>query len=60
MAKLDYSDDMPLSSDKMADVEAALIALGYAKKEITKVLAKLDPTLDEGVLVKQALQKMIK
>ncbi|MBQ9124189.1 MAG: Holliday junction branch migration protein RuvA [Acholeplasmatales bacterium] len=58
--KLDFSDDMPLSSDKMADVEAALIALGYAKKEITKVLAKLDPTLDEGVLVKQALQKMIK
>ena len=40
--------------------DEALIALGYAKKEITKVLEKIDTSLDEGALIKKALQMMIK
>lgn len=47
-------------SSKLEDVEMALIALGYNKKEVTKVLSKLDPTLDEGVLVKEALRSFSK
>ena len=58
--KLSFDNDFIPSNSKMDDVEAALIALGYNKKEISKVLSKLDPSLDEGVLVKMALQKMIK
>ncbi len=41
-------------------MEQALLALGYNKKEITKVLPKLDQTLDEGALVKQALKTLVK
>lgn len=58
--KLSFDENVIAKSSKMDDVEGALLALGYNKKEITKVLAKLDPSLDEGVLVKMALQKMIK
>lgn len=59
--KLVFSDDdfVPKNS-KLEDVEAALIALGYSKKEVTKVLSKLDTSLDEGALVKLALQKMVR
>ncbi|MBQ3253594.1 MAG: hypothetical protein IJA65_03470, partial [Acholeplasmatales bacterium] len=34
--------------------------LGYNKKEISKVISKLDTSLDEGQLVKAALKLMIK
>jgi len=47
-------------NSKLEDVEEALIALGYGKKEISKVLSKLDASLDEGALVKLALQQMVK
>lgn len=60
--KLVFNDDdnyAPKDS-KLEDVEAALIALGYSKKEVTKVLSKLDTSLDEGALVKLALQKMVR
>lgn len=60
--KLVFNDDedyLPKNS-KLEDVEGALIALGYSKKEVSKVLSKLDTSLDEGALVKLALQKMVR
>lgn len=58
--KLTFDSNYIPSDSKMEDVEAALIALGYAKKEVAKVISKLDMSLDEGQLVKLALQQMIK
>ena len=37
-----------------------LVALGYAKKDISKVVKKLDLSLDEAALVKQALLLLMK
>ena len=42
------------------DVEDALVALGYNKKELQKILAKLDSSKDEGELVKDALKLLVK
>ncbi len=54
--KLDFNENeesiVPRTS-KMDDVE-------HNKKEISKVLGKLDVTLDEGKLIKLALQQMVK
>lgn len=58
--KLSDSVDNYMPSSKLDDVEGALLALGYSKKEISKVISKLDLSLDEGELVKLALQQMIK
>ena len=58
--KLSDSADTLMPSSKLDDVEGALLALGYSKKEISKVISKLDLSLDEGTLVKLALQQMIK
>ncbi|HIT43957.1 TPA: Holliday junction branch migration protein RuvA [Candidatus Avacholeplasma faecigallinarum] len=58
--KLSFTDELLVPNSKLDDVEGALLALGYNKKEISKVLAKLDASLDEATLVKQALQQMIK
>lgn len=58
--KLNFDEEVVTSNSKLADVEAALMALGYNKKEISKVLGKLDANLEVGVLIKQALQKMVK
>lgn len=56
----DSIDNQSVHSSKLDDVEDALIALGYSKKEITKVIAKLDGTKDEGDLVKEALKLITK
>ena len=48
------------SNSKLDDVEDALIALGYSKKEISKVITKLDANMDEGELIKEALKKLVK
>lgn len=55
----DEADEIK-TDDKMLDVEEALIALGYNKKEIQKVLPKLDKSLEVGVLVKEALKLIVK
>ena len=47
-------------TSKLSDVIDALVALGYTKKEATKVVEKLDPAMDEGLLVKEALKKLVK
>lgn len=41
-----------------SDVELALQALGYNKKEITKILKKLDVTLPIEILIKEALKEL--
>lgn len=43
-------------TSKLEDVEGALVALGYNKKEVTKVVSKLDASHDEATLVKEALR----
>ncbi len=48
------------TNSKLDDVEDALIALGYSKKEISKVITKLDANMDEGELIKEALKKLVK
>ncbi len=59
--KLSFNDFIPIQNNsKLTDIEDALIALGYNKKEISKVVSKLDASLDESTLIKQALQQMIK
>lgn len=54
--KVNYEANSVPLDNKFEDVEGALLALGYNKKEISKILAKLDPSLDEGKLVKEALK----
>lgn len=56
----DISDNSLVNDSKLIDVEEALVALGYNKKEIQKILPKLDKTLDVGVLVKEALKLLVK
>ena len=58
--KLNFEEELTPTSGNLQDVEEALIALGYHKKEIAKVLGKLDATLEVGLLIKQALQMMMK
>lgn len=59
--KLSFDDlEVSTPSSKLQDVEDALVALGYNKKELQKVLAKLDQTKDEGELVKDALKLLVK
>ena len=58
--KLSFNGSVSTPSSKLDDVEDALIALGYNKKEIGKVISKLDANMDEGELVKEALKKLVK
>ena len=58
--KLSISNDGFVTNSKLDDVSDALIALGYSKKEISKVLGKLDGNLEEGELIKEALKKLVK
>ena len=59
--KLSFDDlEVNTPSSKLQDVEDALVALGYNKKELQKILAKLDQTKDEGELVKDALKLLVK
>lgn len=58
--KIDLTEVVVVNNTKLDDVEEALIALGYAKKDISKVTKKLDLSLDEAQLVKQALLLLMK
>lgn len=61
--KLNFQTDqlVNLESDsKLNDVVEALVALGYSKKDAEKVTSQLDSTKEVGVLVKEALKKMVK
>ena len=60
--KLSFTDDFVSSgnSSTLDDVEEALMALGYGKKELSKVLSKLDATKEVGDLIKDALKLLAK
>jgi len=58
--KLSFDSTIVTPNSKLDDVQDALIALGYSKKELTKVLAKLDANKEVGELVKDALKMMVK
>lgn len=58
--KINLDEGVCVTNTKLQDVEQALLALGYNKKEVGKVLPKLDGSLEVGVLVKQALRLLVK
>ena len=47
-------------SSKLEEISDALVALGYSKKEINKILPKLDDSETEANLIKQALKLLTK
>ena len=57
--KIDLSA-VPVMTDALTDVDAALQALGYNAKEIKKILAKLDSAKPANELIKDALRMMLK
>ncbi len=59
--KITFNDLKPLENNsKVIDVTEALLALGYNKKEVEKVVSKVDITLDEALIIKQALKMLTK
>ncbi len=46
------------SANEYSDVVEALLALGYKKKEIEKLVVKLEPGLDESQAIKLILQQL--
>ena len=58
--KLSFDEEISAPSSKMSDVEDALVALGYNKKELSKILTKLDGSKDEAELIKDALKLLVK
>ena len=61
--KLSFTEDVVSTgsgTSSLQDVEEALVALGYSKKELTKVLSKLDATKEVGDLIKDALKILAK
>lgn len=53
-------EEMELIPTHTSDVEDALSALGYSKTEIRKVMKKLDGDQPVEIMIKQALQLLIK
>lgn len=55
--KISFDDVSVVKGDsqKLIDVEEALISLGYTKKDIGKALAKIDSNKEVGVIIKEAL-----
>jgi Holliday junction DNA helicase RuvA len=59
--KISFDDlNEAVPSSKLQDVEDALVALGYSKKDLSKILSKLDSSKEEGELVKDALKLLVK
>lgn len=59
--KINFVDSTIMSTNtKLVDVGDALAALGYNKKEISRVVSKLDSSQETSVLVKEALKQMNK
>ena len=56
--KLTFSQEQ--QQPKLLDVEQALIALGYKKSEISKMVHSLDPTLSTENMIKEALKKLLR
>lgn len=56
--KIDFVDT--LFDSKVTDCEEALIALGYNKKDVAKVLGKVNCSLDASNIIKEALKLLSK
>lgn len=57
--KITFGDEIVPNQD-LQNVEEALLALGYKRQEVSKVLPKLDKELNLDGLIKQALKMMLK
>lgn len=57
--KLTLSDEL-FRFEHLEDAEAALLALGYSKKDISKVLKGIDHNLSVEEIIKEALKKILK
>lgn len=58
--KLTEPEGISIFDTKLNDVQDALVALGYSKKEVSGIVAKLDSTKDVSSLVKDALKLLVK
>ncbi len=58
--KLVLNNEITIKNQVKEDLEQALLNLGYKKQEINKVINKLDYNNNIDVLLKQALQNMLK
>lgn len=57
--KINFTNDVVPNED-ISSCEEALLALGYKRAEITKVLSKIDSKLSVDEMIKQALKLMLK
>jgi Holliday junction DNA helicase RuvA len=57
--KLDF-EEQTLINDSLNDCIEALIALGYNKKEVNKIISKVDQTLPQNEIIKEALKLLSK
>ena len=57
--KIDF-DTVTLVKDDLDDCIEALVALGYNKKEVNKIIGKVDSTLPQNEIIKQALKLLSK
>ena len=53
-------ETVTLVKDDLDDCMEALVALGYNKKEVNKVMGKVDTTLPQNEIIKQALKLLSK
>lgn len=53
-------EQQTLVKDDLEDCIEALVALGYNKKEVNKVITKVDTTLAQNEIIKQALKLLSK
>ena len=59
--KISFDDVCVLGNNSKAnDITEALTTLGYNKKDVTKVISKLDLTLDDSTIIKEALKLLNK
>lgn len=57
--KLAMDVDESLISSNLKDTEAALLALGYSKRDIVKVLKQVDESLSTSDAIKEALKLIV-
>ncbi len=53
-------DSVALFKDELDDCVEALVALGYSKKEVNKIIGKIDSKLPQNEIIKQALKLLSK
>jgi len=59
--KIEFNEQISLISDtKIDECIEALVALGYNKKDVSKAVGKVDQSLDQSSIIKQALKVLSK